>query len=80
MFDMHHIITDGTSTGVFVKEFMALYSGVVLSPLKLHYKDYAQWQQRQQENGSLDAQAAFWKEQFRHPILAVDTNSHYKYF
>ncbi|MCP5048585.1 MAG: hypothetical protein GY940_15555, partial [bacterium] len=35
MTDMHHIITDGTSMDLFVKEFMALYVGVELPALKL---------------------------------------------
>jgi len=76
MLDMHHMITDGASTGVLVKEFMALYSGVKVSPLKLHYKAYAQWQQRQQESGLLDTPAAFWKKQFQGniPVLELPTD------
>ncbi|MCG8672137.1 MAG: condensation domain-containing protein, partial [Pseudomonadales bacterium] len=47
---MHHIVTDGWSMGVFVKEIAALYahyqSGqpLALEPLKIQYPDFAQWQ------------------------------------
>ncbi len=72
MFDMHHIITDGVSTGVFLNDFTAFYSGASLSPLKLQYKDYAQWEQRLQESGAADTQAAFWQDQFRDGIPVLD--------
>ncbi|MCP4150419.1 MAG: amino acid adenylation domain-containing protein, partial [bacterium] len=44
MVDMHHIISDGISMGIFIKEFMELYSGAKLAPLPLQYKDYSHWQ------------------------------------
>jgi amino acid adenylation domain-containing protein len=34
MIDMHHIISDGTSMGILVKDFMALYQGEGLLPLR----------------------------------------------
>ncbi|HEX3028864.1 MAG TPA: amino acid adenylation domain-containing protein, partial [Clostridia bacterium] len=43
LIDMHHIITDGTSQGVFVKEFNALYNGEELKPLHVQYKDWSEW-------------------------------------
>ncbi|MCP4158206.1 MAG: non-ribosomal peptide synthetase, partial [bacterium] len=43
MVDMHHIISDGTSMTILVREFMALYQGETLPPLRLQYKDYAAW-------------------------------------
>ncbi|MGE5343489.1 MAG: amino acid adenylation domain-containing protein [Candidatus Omnitrophota bacterium] len=42
--DMHHIVSDGMSTGIFIKDFIALYQGEMLPPLKFHYKDYSEWQ------------------------------------
>ncbi|MCP4220803.1 MAG: amino acid adenylation domain-containing protein [bacterium] len=41
--DMHHITSDGTSTGIFINDFMELYKGNALPPLKLQYRDYADW-------------------------------------
>ncbi len=44
--DMHHIITDGVSEGIVVREFMSLYNNAPLQPVKVQYKDYAEWQHR----------------------------------
>jgi polyketide synthase PksJ len=45
--DMHHIITDGVSMGILVKEVMSAYAGEELPPLNHQYKDYSEWQHRQ---------------------------------
>ncbi|HLP60972.1 MAG TPA: amino acid adenylation domain-containing protein, partial [Candidatus Deferrimicrobium sp.] len=62
MVDMHHIISDGVSMVVLVKEFMALYEGRELSPLRLQYKDYAWWQAHRR--GETARQEAFWLSEF----------------
>ncbi|KOP63607.1 hypothetical protein AMS62_29380, partial [Bacillus sp. FJAT-18019] len=47
---MHHIIADGWSIGVFMREWMHLYEGLVqglpaeLEPLAVQYADFASWQ------------------------------------
>lgn len=50
--DMHHIITDGASMGVFFREFTQLYSRQTLEPLQLRYRDYSHWQNRVMAPGS----------------------------
>ncbi|WP_432420087.1 condensation domain-containing protein, partial [Paenibacillus polymyxa] len=45
MLDMHHIVSDGVSMEVLTDEFVRLYGGEELSPLRIQYKDYAVWQQ-----------------------------------
>ncbi|MEW9702890.1 amino acid adenylation domain-containing protein, partial [Paenibacillus sp. SI8] len=60
MYDMHHIISDGVSMSVIVKEFAQLYGGGTLPELSLQYKDYAVWQQAQMESEALRKQEAFW--------------------
>lgn len=44
MLDIHHIVFDGTSLSVFAEELAAIYKGEELAPIKLQYKDYAEWQ------------------------------------
>ncbi|MCI0470785.1 MAG: condensation domain-containing protein, partial [Candidatus Aminicenantes bacterium] len=44
MIDMHHIISDGTSIGLFIQEFMTLYAAQDLPHLRIQYKEYSQWQ------------------------------------
>jgi len=76
LFDMHHIISDGTSMSLFFKEFMTLYPGGKLSPLKLQYKDFAQWQHDQLATGKLKKQQEYWLKRFpgELPVLNMPTD------
>lgn len=60
MVDIHHIITDGISMNILLEEFMALHEGRELPPLRLQYKDYAQWEIRQTVTGKLKKQEEYW--------------------
>ncbi|MBB4639713.1 non-ribosomal peptide synthetase component F, partial [Longimicrobium terrae] len=63
---MHHIVSDGWSMGVFVRELGALYAAFArgeadpLAPLPIQYADYAAWHRRSVEGAFLEAQAAYW--------------------
>ncbi|MCP5104382.1 MAG: AMP-binding protein, partial [bacterium] len=70
--DMHHIITDGASMDVFTREFMELYEGKTLPPLRLQYRDFAQWFNAEQEKEMLRRQEAYWLEQFRDDVPVVE--------
>ena len=70
--DMHHIITDGVSHGVLIRDFMNLYHGKGLSPLRLQYKDYAVWQQDTRQQRSWARQQAFWKKEFEEGGTALE--------
>lgn len=52
MFDMHHIVSDGVSMDVLVEELVRLYGGESLEPLRIQYKDYAVWQQSDEQKCS----------------------------
>ena len=73
LFDMHHIISDGTSMSIFVQEFTKLYGGEELEPLRLQYKDYAVWQQSYRESASYREMERYWLEQFAGelPVLSL---------
>ncbi|SFH02542.1 amino acid adenylation domain-containing protein [Duganella sp. CF458] len=64
----HHIVTDGWSIGVLVREVSALYAAFIqgqanpLPPLAIQYADYAAWQRGWLEGDALAQQTAFWKE------------------
>jgi fengycin family lipopeptide synthetase D len=70
--DMHHIITDGISSRILIKEFMALYGGEELPPLTLQYKDYALWQNSEKQRQSLKQQEAYWLKQLAGEIPVLD--------
>jgi hypothetical protein len=72
MVDMHHIVTDGTSTGILITEFMFLYEGKELPGLRVQYKDYAEWENREKEGEALKQQEAFWLSDFAEEIPLLD--------
>jgi amino acid adenylation domain-containing protein len=70
MVDMHHIITDGVSAGIMVKEFVLLYEGKSLAPLKIQYKDFAEWENKEKEKAK--TQADYWLSRFSGDIARLD--------
>jgi len=61
--DFHHIIGDGVSVIVLIREFIQLYEGNILSPLRIQYRDYAIWQKRLAVTGELKRQEEYWVKQ-----------------
>ncbi|RPK22202.1 non-ribosomal peptide synthase/polyketide synthase [Paenibacillus xylanexedens] len=76
MFDTHHIVSDGVSMDVLIEEFVHLYSGEPLKPLRIQYKDYAVWQQSDNQKAQLAKQEAYWHDMFRGelPVLEMPTD------
>ncbi len=68
MIDMHHIISDGTSLGILKREFLMLYSGKVLEPFKLQYKDYSEWQNNDNQKDNKKELEQYWTEKFKGEI------------
>jgi len=66
---MHHIVSDGWSLGVFIKELVVLYqsfsAGVrsPLPPLSIQYADFAVWQREWMKGEVRRKQLAYWKHQ-----------------
>ncbi|MCK4258349.1 MAG: amino acid adenylation domain-containing protein [Halanaerobiales bacterium] len=60
--DMHHIISDGVSKGILMKEFARLYNGEELSDLQIQYKDFSEWQNKFFESAECQKQAEYWQE------------------
>ncbi len=67
----HHIISDGWSLGVFVREFAELYkafsTGIapVLPELSIQYADFAVWQRQWLTPEVVSAQLSYWKQQLK---------------
>jgi len=60
MIDMHHIIADGLSLSLLIKDWLALYEEKTLPPLKIQYKDFSEWQRRESYTALLKRQEEFW--------------------
>jgi acyl carrier protein len=64
MIDMHHIISDGVSHALLVKDFIWLYAGEELPTLRLHYKDFSHWQNNLINSGMMKKQEQYWLKEF----------------
>lgn len=71
--DMHHIISDGISMEIFVREFMEIYSGSALESLRIQYKDFSDWQNRCRINGMFKPHEEYWLKRFagQIPVLTL---------
>jgi len=82
LFTMHHIVSDGWSKGVLIREVAALYDAFSqgrpspLSELPIQYADFAVWQQQWLQGQVLESQLAYWKQQLSGapPLLALPTD------
>src|SRR6185503_3354318 len=67
--NMHHIVSDGWSMGVFVRELAALYEAFLaqrpspLAELPIQYADFAHWQRQWLAGEVLESQLAYWRAQ-----------------
>ena len=74
-FDAHHIIVDGASMKIFIKELCNLYNDETLPELKYTYKDFAQTEYDVLKSGKMDESKNFWISKFSDdiPVLALPT-------
>ncbi|MDB9414004.1 condensation domain-containing protein, partial [Microcystis aeruginosa] len=82
LINMHHIISDGWSIGVFIRELSHLYGAFVagkeptLPTLPIQYADFAVWQRQWLQGKVLAAQLEYWKRQLADapPLLELPTD------
>jgi amino acid adenylation domain-containing protein len=76
LFDIHHIISDGVTTGIFIHEIMKLYNNESLPLLTIQYKDYAVWQEEVIHSETWQKQEKYWLEVFKEapPVLNLSTD------
>jgi amino acid adenylation domain-containing protein len=79
---MHHIVTDGWSAGILIREMVALYqafsSGLrsPLADLPIQYVDFAHWQREWLQGAVRQTQLDYWKQQLESvpPLLELPTD------
>ncbi|WP_366592772.1 plipastatin non-ribosomal peptide synthetase PpsC [Bacillus subtilis] len=70
--DMHHIISDGVSVNILIREFGELYNNRKLPPLRIQYKDYAVWQEGFKTGDAYKTQGAYWLKQLEGELPVLD--------
>ncbi len=82
LFTLHHIVSDGWSRGVLVREVSALYAAACrgeaarLPELEIQYADYAVWQRDRLCGEGMEVQLAYWRERLAGapPLLEIPTD------
>ncbi|HEX3129221.1 MAG TPA: amino acid adenylation domain-containing protein, partial [Thermoanaerobaculia bacterium] len=69
---MHHIVSDGWSLSLFVRELGELYRGQSLPGLPIQYADYAAWQRSWLSDEVMEERLAWWKRQLAGAPPLVD--------
>lgn len=75
---IHHIVSDGWSLGVLIKEFDTLYAAYLsgapdpLSPLPSQYADYVAWQRQRLARPQVQAQLEYWKNHLQGAPALID--------
>jgi hypothetical protein len=78
LFTMHHIVSDGWSMGILIREVKALYEAYCAgeeSPLKelpIQYADFAVWQRSWIRGEALENQLSYWKRQLGGKRLVLE--------
>jgi natural product biosynthesis luciferase-like monooxygenase protein/amino acid adenylation domain-containing protein len=73
----HHIISDGWSMGIFVKELATLYTAFLqgapspLLALPIQYSDFAVWQRQWLQGDVFEQHLDYWKTQLQAPLPAL---------
>lgn len=79
---MHHIVSDGWSLGIFLRELVALYEAFSkglpspLPELSIQYADYAHWQRQRLQGTVLEQLLEYWRKQLSGApeLLALPTD------
>ncbi len=82
LFNMHHIISDGWSISIMVREVAVLYESLIkeepapLPELDIQYADFAHWQRNWLSGEVLEKQIDYWKNELAGipPLLELPTD------
>ncbi len=78
LLSMHHIVSDGWSTSVLLKELGLLYEAFAegrrspLPELSIQYADYASWQRERLSGDVLEEQLGYWKQHLAHAPAMIE--------
>ena len=78
LFTTHHIINDGTSLAVILKEWEAFYQAKLegvpckLLPLPFQYKDFDAWQNNQLQSPASAVHRDYWLKKMAHPLPQLE--------
>jgi amino acid adenylation domain-containing protein len=74
--ETHHIVSDGTSQTILMRDIIDFYEDRIPPPLRVQYKDVVEWQYSPTGRSSIARQEEYWLSQFKGelPILDIHTD------
>jgi acyl-CoA synthetase (AMP-forming)/AMP-acid ligase II/acyl carrier protein len=81
--NVHHIIFDGWSMGIFLKELLLCYNAwnsghaPLLPDLPVQYEDYVTWQRAWLDSEACDRQLAYWRKRLEHAPALLNLPTDY---
>ncbi|MGM9979480.1 MAG: amino acid adenylation domain-containing protein [Clostridium sp.] len=77
MYDIHHIVTDGTSNNIIEQDFLKLYLNEELPDIRIQYKDFAVWQKNLLSLDLMKKEEEYWLNKFSEEIPHLDLPTDY---
>ena len=83
IFVLHHIVSDGWSSGVIIKDVYEIYNSLLekkeieLDPLSIQYKDYAEWQQNLLEQEAMELHKKYWTSKYSNSTTSLEIPTSY---
>lgn len=76
LIDQHHIVSDGTSAGILMKEFFDMYNDKSLPDLSITYKDYSSWTLAEPYPSNMQQAEEYWLQHLSGelPVLQLPTD------
>ena len=74
LIDSHHLVLDGISLEILIKEFCQLYNDEVLEENKISYKDYTLWENEFNQTPKFKELEEFWTSTFKQidiPVISL---------
>ncbi|CAM1357013.1 amino acid adenylation domain-containing protein [Tenacibaculum halocynthiae] len=77
MIDTHHIVNDGVSNEILIRDFWLLYKGYKLPELDIQYVDYSVWQQEEAQKSLTSSHKEFWLERYSEDLSILELPTDY---
>ena len=71
LIDTHHIIMDGTSLNILLKEFCNLYNNKEIGNLEIDYKDYSVWENNYLNSDNIIPIKEYWNNRFKNYEIPI---------
>jgi amino acid adenylation domain-containing protein/non-ribosomal peptide synthase protein (TIGR01720 family) len=72
LFDMHHIITDGSSMHILIGDLLRFYKNQDTEALAIQYHDFAYWQSTAEYQQLIEKQEDYWLRTFKYEVPLLD--------